>query len=199
VIVITTCNLNVRMFCDVCGMGYEDGLLTCRSKYCPRCGKELLKWITDALQKKQRPHQGRLEFRSSETENSQTSSRDDESEHTASISLKSSPTPESPFLSLDIKAYNLPPPFPVPSHNNQTFSRRLISKVLGGNPQKIYPMSGDRKTPMYACLRRDQNPTVPNFQGSNGILITKPIPSDLVISLHLKEFDDSQPTISSYL
>ena len=188
------------MFCDVCGTGYEDGDLTSRSQYCPRCGTELLKWIIDALQQKHQPSHGQLGFTSSDTQFSQTPSTDDKSERTYSISLKSAPGPEFPRLSLDIKTYNLPPPFPVPSQYNQAFfSRRLISKILGGNPQKIYPMSGDRKTPMYACLRRDQNPTVPSFQGSHGILISKPIPSDLVTSLHLKKSDDSQLTISSYL
>ena len=91
-------------------------------------------------------------------------------------------TPDYPELSLDIKTYNLPPPFPVPSRYNQAFSRRrVICKLLGGNTQRTYPVSKNRKYPMYACPRMDHNPTVPRTNGHHGILITKPIPREFVL------------------
>ena len=103
-----------------------------------------------------------------------------------SPSRLSTPTPSFAELSLDIKTYNLPPPFPVPSRYNQAFSRRrVICKLLGGNNQVMYPISKSRKYPRYACPRMDYNPTAPAIHGHHGILITKPIPREFVFSLLL--------------
>lgn len=91
-----------------------------------------------------------------------------------------SQSPTTTILSLDIADYNLPPPFPVPERYNTPFSRRkVITKILGGNTQKTYPVAADRRYPMYACPRMDSNPTIPRYQGHHGILITKPVPREL--------------------
>jgi hypothetical protein len=118
-----------------------------------------------------------------------------------SPSVENSPEPTSTSmttsatLSLNITDYDLPPPFPVPIRFNTPFPRRsVITKILGGNTQRTYPVSGDRRHPMYACPRMDHNPTIPRHQGHHGILITKPVPKELNtnnFSLFVKHLTES--------
>jgi len=229
------------MFCDACGSNVE-GCLRPISRYCPKCGASLLKWIVDAVhanfatqldpcsaQRKGHPQSLRqpspvgleafgqddeeedlygvppnsnsrsatppLEIHSpspspsvesssvsetsdgySEYQESETVSTDNESEPIRSIA------DFSPELSLDIRDHNLPPPFPVPERYNQAFPRRIIAKLLGGSPQNTYPVGRDRRHPMYACPKMSNNPTLPIVAGAHGILITRPVPRELVLS-----------------
>ena len=112
----------------------------------------------------------------SEYQESETASTDGESESVLSA------TDLSTELSLNIRDHNLPPPFPVPARYNQAFPRRIITKLLGGNPQTTYPLARDRRRPMYACPKMSNNPTLPSFAGAHGVLITKPVPKELVLS-----------------
>ena len=82
--------------------------------------------------------------------------------------------------SLNIEDYGLPPPFPVPIRYNRAFPRHVIGKVLGGGLQTTYPVPGDRRNPMYACVRSNLCPILPSRQGAHGIMITGAIPKELV-------------------
>ena len=230
----------LKMFCDVCGIKFEDGALRPKSRYCPKCGETLLKWIVDAVQANQPPQREQcivqrnenpqslrrlspvaqepfgsyneeedlygvppnsnprnaaplavrsplpspsVESSSSETydgysdyRESDAASTDNDAESIRSISDFSLE------LSLDIRDHNLPPPFPVPQRYNQAFPRRIIAKLLGGSPQNTYPVGRDRCHPMYACPKMSNNPTLPTVTGAHGILITRPVPKELVLS-----------------
>jgi hypothetical protein len=111
----------------------------------------------------------------SEYQESEVASTDGESESGLPM------TDLSTELSLNIRDHNLPPPFPVPARYNQAFPRRIINKILGGSPQTTYPVTKDRHRPMYACPKMSQNPTLPSFAGAHGVLISKPVPKELVL------------------
>ena len=83
-------------------------------------------------------------------------------------------------LSLNIEDYDLPPAFPVPHRYKQLFPRRIISKILGGGHQITWPRARDRRHPMYACVRSNLNPTLPSQSGAHGIMVTGPVPKELV-------------------
>ena len=112
----------------------------------------------------------------SEYQESETASTDNDSESIHSVA------DFAPELSLHIRDHNLPPPFPVPARYNQAFPRRIIAKLLGGSPQNTYPVGRDRRHPMYACPKMSNNPTLPTVAGAPGILITRPVPKELVLS-----------------
>lgn len=88
--------------------------------------------------------------------------------------------PPSSALSLNIQDYNLPPPFPAPERCNRPFPRRIIAKILGGGPQTTWPLAGDRRHPMYACVRSNLCPILPSQQGAHGIMITGTMPKQMV-------------------
>src|ERR1700737_1061802 len=201
------------MFCDACGVGFEDGELSLTSKFCPSCGEELPRWMVAMQTSRSKNNPGAVttnvdvdeellyeapamsapEITSPETLQSAHSPKTPPppvpspspsisslSEYAPSIHIPEISLREYDEISLNIADYDLPPSFPVPARFNTPFPRRkVITKVLGGNTQKTYPGSKDRRHPMYACPRMDYNPTVPAHQGHHGILITKPVPHEL--------------------
>jgi len=163
-------------------------------------GEEDLYGSPDTL-RNENPTTGNISARSSEYRHSHSpspsieSSMDsdyEEPNHRQSVEIESDdddtiltddPCPST--MNLNIEDYDLPPPFPVPIRYNRAFPRHVIGKVLGGSLQTTWPVPGDRRNPMYACVRSNLCPTLPSEQGAHGVMITGAIPEELVHPLNL--------------